>query len=189
MSKLFFRYGTMGSGKSAALLQTAYNYEQKNMPIVLIKPSIDTKGEDEVISRIGIHRQVDILLNKNDTVLSNMKPIRPYAILVDEAQFLTPTQVDELWTITKEYDIPVLCYGLRCDFQMKGFPGSTRLLEIADDIEELKTICNCGKKATQNLRKVNNMPVFSGEQVVIDNNSEIQYEGVCGKCYLQLKKR
>lgn len=187
MSKLYYRYGAMGSGKTAALLQVKYNYEQKGMKALLIKPLIDTKGANTVVSRIGISAPVDILLDANETLMSRMIPEKPDAIIVDEAQFLTPSQVDELYLMTKLYDISVLAYGLRADFQMKGFPGSTRLLEIADDIEELKTICSCGKKATQNLRKVNGIPVFEGEQVVIDNSDTVEYEGVCGECYLQMK--
>lgn len=190
MSKLFFRYGAMNAGKSAALLSVAHNYEEKGMPIILLKPSIDTKGDNKVTSRIGIERDVDILLAPEDFILDKMpNKQKPWAIIVDEAQFLTPEQVEELFVITKIYDIPVLCYGLRCDFQMKGFPGSTRLLELADDIEELKTICSCGKKATQNLRLINNQPVFEGEQVEIDGKSDIQYTSVCGECYLKLKEK
>lgn len=187
MAKLFFRYGAMGSGKTAALLQVKYNYEQKGMKPLLIKPLIDTKGNNTVISRIGISSPIDILLGEKDTLMEKMSPQKPHAIIIDEAQFLTPKQIDELYLMTKLYDIPVLCYGLRTDFQMKGFPGSIRLLEIADDIEELKTICACGKKATQNLRKINEVPTFEGEQVVIDNSSVVTYEGVCGECYLRLK--
>ena len=190
MSKLFFRYGAMNAGKSAALLSVAHNYEEKGMPIILLKPSIDTKGDNKVTSRIGIERDVDILLAPEDFILDKMSnKQKPWAIIVDEAQFLTPEQVEELFVITKIYDIPVLCYGLRCDFQMKGFPGSTRLLELADDIEELKTVCSCGKKATQNLRLINNQPVFEGEQVEIDGKSNIQYTSVCGECYLKLKEK
>ena len=190
MSKLYFRYGAMNAGKSAALLSVAHNYEEKGMPIILLKPSIDTKGDNKVTSRIGIERDVDILLAPEDFILDKMpNQQKPWAIIVDEAQFLTPEQVEELFVITKIYDIPVLCYGLRCDFQMKGFPGSTRLLELADDIEELKTICSCGKKATQNLRLINNQPVFEGEQVEIDGKSDIQYTSVCGECYLKLKEK
>lgn len=190
MSKLYFRYGAMNAGKSAALLSVAHNYEEKGMPIILLKPSIDTKGDNKVTSRIGIERDVDILLAPEDFILDKMSnKQKPWAIIVDEAQFLTPEQVEELFVITKIYDISVLCYGLRCDFQMKGFPGSTRLLELADDIEELKTICSCGKKATQNLRLINNQPVFEGEQVEIDGKSNIQYTSVCGECYLKLKEK
>lgn len=188
MSKLYFRYGAMGSGKTTALLQVAYNYEQKGMKITLIKPSIDTKGKENVVSRIGIEKAVDIILLPTEKIIDRMKPIKPDAIIVDEAQFLTREQVDELYGFTKFYDIPVLCYGLRCDFQMNGFEGSTRLLEIADDIEELKTICQCGEKATQNLRLINNQPVFEGNQVVIDDHTQVEYEGVCGKCYLKTRR-
>ncbi len=190
MAKLYFRYGAMNSGKTTVLLQTAHNYEERDMHVIVIKPAIDTKGDNKIVSRLGIEREVDILLPSTDTIISHMKPERPDAIIVDEAQFLAPKQVDELYYITKEYDIPVLCYGLRCDFQMKGFPGATRLLEIADDITELKTICRCGKKATQNIRLINNKPVFEGQQVAIDQmNDNITYESVCGECYLKLSRR
>ena len=189
MSKLYFHYGAMSSGKTTALLQVAHNYEEKGMKIVLIKPSTDTKGKNKVVSRLGVEREVDVLLEPDKKIMDCMKPERPVAIIVDEAQFLTPIQVDELYYITKEYNIPVLCYGLRCDFQMKGFPGSTRLLEIADDIKELKTICRCGQKATQNLRTSNGIPIFEGSQVLIDGSSDVQYEGVCGSCYLKLKNK
>lgn len=194
MSKLYFRYGAMNSGKSTAILQVAHNYEEKGMKILLIKPSIDTKGDRNIVSRLGVEKEVDILLTPNDTILNSMSEqlpnvFKPSAIIVDEAQFLMPLQVDELYEITKIYDIPVLCYGLRCDFQMRGFPGATRLLEISDDIEELKTICKCGKKATQNIRLINGNPVFDGKQIEIDNQDNIQYESVCGGCYLKLKRK
>lgn len=189
MSKLYFRYGAMSSGKTAALLQVAHNYERQGMTVVLVKPSVDTKGNEKVVSRLGIEREVDIVLAPNEELLTRMKPVKPHAIIVDEAQFLTVAQVDELFLISKKYDIPVLCYGLRCDFQMQGFEGSTRLLLVADDIEELKTICPCGSKATQNLRLVNNEPVFEGEQIVIDDHTKVEYEGVCGRCYLRLRKK
>lgn len=189
MSKLYFRYGAMGSGKTASLLQVAHNYEQKNMNVILIKPAIDTKAEDKVSSRIGIERYVDILLNSTDKVIDEIGSFpKPDAIIIDEAQFLTIAQVDELYLLTKFYDVPILCYGLRCDFKMQPFEGSSRLLQIADDIEELKTVCRCGAKATQNLRLINDEPVFEGEQVEIDNHTKVEYEGVCGKCYLKLRK-
>lgn len=189
MSKLYYRYGAMSSGKTAALLQVAYNYEQQGMTVVLVKPSVDTKGKTKVTSRLGIEREVDVVLAPNESLIEKMQPIKPHAIIVDEAQFLTEGQVDELYIITKKYDIPVLCYGLRCDFQMRGFEGSTRLLLLADDIEELKTICQCGSKATQNLRLINNQPVFEGEQIVIDDHTKVEYTGVCGKCYLKLRRK
>ena len=187
MSKLYFNYGAMNSGKSTALLQVAHNYEQQGMKVLIIKPAIDTKAEDRVSSRLGIERKVDVLLTKSGIIVNEMKDV-PDAILVDEAEFLTRKQVDELYAITKEYDVPVLCYGLRTDFQSKGFEGATRLLELADDIKELKTICKCGSKATHNLRLVNNVPTFVGKQVEIDNQETVEYESVCGKCYLKLKK-
>ena len=187
MSKLYFRYGAMSSGKSAALLQVAHNYEQKGMSVVLIKPAIDTKAENKISSRIGIEREVDILLAETDRIIDKIDQVKPNAIIIDEAQFLTAAQVDELYIITKKYNIPVLCYGLRCDFQMNPFDGSARLLQIADDIEELKTICKCGAKATQNLRLIDGEPVFEGEQIEIDNHTKVEYDGVCGKCYLKLR--
>lgn len=190
MSKLYFRYGAMGSGKSAALLQVAYNYNEKGMYVILMKPQIDTKAENKISSRIGIEREVDILIPRDSGIIELIPDTRkPHAIIVDESQFLTSDQVDELYFISKIYDIPVLCYGLRCDFQMKGFEGSTRLLEIADDIEEMKTICKCGNKATQNIRLVNGEPTFEGEQIIIDDHTKVEYEGVCGNCYLQLRSR
>jgi thymidine kinase len=187
MSKLYFRYGAMNSGKTTALLQVAHNYEEKGMHPIIIKPSIDTKGANKVTSRIGIEREVDYLITPDYNIEVNINLVGVDAIIVDEAQFLTREQVEQLYRITKYYSVPVLCYGLRCDFQMQGFPGSTRLLEIADSLEELKTICSCGKKATQNLRLVNNKPVFEGEQISIDNQDEIKYDSVCGDCYLKLR--
>ncbi len=190
MAKLYFRYGAMNCGKTAGLLQVAHNYEEQGMKVVLVKPAIDTKGETKVVSRIGIGRNVDIVLGAEETLLERMTPEKPDAIIVDEAQFLTPAQVDELYMITKMYEVPVLCYGLRADFQMVGFPGATRLLEIADDIEEMKTICKCGSKATQNMRLINGVPTFTGAQVVIDDGKDnVSYEAVCGKCYILKRGR
>ncbi len=188
MSKLYFRYGAMNSGKTAALLQVAHNYEEKGMKVIVIKPSIDTKGEEKVTSRLGIERKVDVLLGPDEGVMEHMVAYKPNAIIIDEAQFLTKDQVDELYTMTKVFDVPVLAYGLRCDFQMKGFPGASRLLELADDIEELKTICHCGKKATQNVRLINGMPVFEGNQVAIDGTENTTYDSVCGECYIKLRR-
>lgn len=188
MSKLYFRYGAMNCGKTSALLQVAHNYEERGMRVLLMKPSTDTKGSNKVTSRIGLEREVDILLAPNNNIKGKITLSGIDAIIVDEAQFLTPKQVDELYAITKEYNIPILCYGLRADFKMIGFPGSTRLLEIADDIEELKTVCRCGAKATQNLRRVKGEPVFDGDQVVIDGSDNVTYESVCGKCYLRMRE-
>lgn len=187
MAKLYFRYGAMNSGKSTAIIQVAYNYEEKGKKILLMKPSTDTKGKQSVQNRSGLSRKVNYILLPDE-------PIRPYldeeidAILIDEAQFLTENQVRELYEISKIDNISVLCYGLRNDFQMKPFPGAIYLLALADDIEELKTICKCGKKATQNLRKINDIPTFEGAQVLIDGSiNDVTYESVCGNCYLELK--
>ena len=188
MSKFYFRYGAMGCGKTAVLLQVIFNYEQKGMNALLLKPKIDTKGNNKVKSRIGLSRKVDYLISENDN-LNDLKLDNISAIIVDEAQFLTPKQVEKLYEITKFKDIPVICYGLRCDFRMQPFIGTSRLLELADKIEEIKTICKCGKKATQNLRLKNNEAIFDGEQLLIDESTEdYTYESVCGKCYLELKK-
>ena len=189
MSKLYFRYGAMNSGKTAALLQVAHNYEEKGMKVVVIKSTIDTKGDNKVTSRLGIEREVDVMLAPNEGIMEHMVNKRPDAIIVDEAQFLSVDQVDELYAITKTYGVPVLAYGLRCDFQMKGFPGASRLLELADDIEELKTICRCGKKATKNIRLIDGEPTFEGSQVAIDGTANITYDSVCGECYLKLRRR
>ena len=194
MAKLYFRYGAMNCGKTTALIQVAYNYEQEGMHVLLFKPANDTKGDDKVISRIGVERRVDVLLDENSHVYDYLNIDNlPDAIIVDESQFLQPYQVDELYQISKELDVPVLTYGLRNDFQMNTFPGSQRLLALADDIEELKNICSCGKKATQNLRLINNIPVFEGESIVIDqpdnDKAEVKYKAVCGRCYLEPAKK
>lgn len=184
MAKLYFRYGAMNCGKSTAIIQVAYNYEEKGKNILLVKPSIDTKGNTKVMNRSNLVREVDLLLLPHDLV-SNHLTENIDAILIDEAQFLTKDQVDDLYKIAKLNNIPILCYGLRCDFKMNGFPGATRLLEIADSLEELKTICKCGKKATQNMRLLNGIPTFDGSQVAIDGENKITYESVCGECFLK----
>ena len=190
MAKLYFRYGAMGCGKSSALLQVAYNYRSKNMSVVLIKSKIDTKANTDIVARIGLQQTVDYLLPTTVKIREVIDLNDISAIIIDEAQFLSPSQVDEFYEISKENNIPVLCYGLRCDFRMEAFPGSRRLLEIADSIEELKTICKCGKKATQNMRLKNGIPVFKGDQILIDGSKdEIKYEAVCGKCYLEYKRK
>lgn len=189
MAKLYFRYGAMNCGKSTAIIQVAYNYEEKGKKVLLMKPSIDTKGEDTVNNRSGLSRKVDYLIKPQDKIIKYLTFEKNLgAILIDEVQFLTPTQIDELYQITKIANIPILCYGLRCDFQMEGFPGSSRLLQIADDIEEIKNICGCGKKATQNVRFRDSIPTFSGEQIVIDGIKET-YEAFCANCYFKLREK
>ncbi len=193
MAKLYFRYGPMNSGKSTLLMQVAHNYEERGMEVLVMKPSIDVKGDNEIVSRLGVKRKVDRLIppeaNVFDLVHEAMREKRPSCILVDEAQFLIPDQVDQLFMVVLTDDIPVICYGLRTDFMVQGFPGSKRLLELAHSLEELKTICRCGRKAIFNMRKINGKPVFHGDQVAIDGKDEVDYESVCGKCYLEECKK
>ena len=190
MAKLFYIYGAMNCGKTTKLLQTAYNYEERDLKVLIIKPKVDVKGNDSVVSRLGVSRKVDYLIDESDSIIdiiNNNKDIN--ALLVDEAQFLQKYQVDELYEITKINNIPVLAYGLRNDFLMETFTGSQRLLALADEIEELKTICRCGKKATQNMRLLNGIPVFVGDSILIDDGkSNIVYESVCGECYIKARK-
>ncbi len=184
MAKLYFRYGAMNSGKSTAVLQVAYNYEERGMKVMIMKPAVDTKGEDHITSRIGNSRKVDALLHPNDTVASKLN-LEVDCIITDEAQFFTPKQIEEFFEIAVMQNIPVICYGIRTDFQRTLFPGSKRLFELAHSLEELKTICRCGKKAIFNGRKVNDKFVFEGSQVAIDGADKVTYESLCGKCYLE----
>ncbi len=188
MAKLYFRYGAMNSGKSTLLLQTAHNYEERGMKVILIKPSKDIKADVSIESRLGVNRKVDYLVDDDTSILDIVSNINNVScILVDEAQFLNPNQVDELLRVTTDYDIPVICYGLRTDFKTNGFPGSIRLLEIAHSIEEMKTICRCGSKATFNARFVNGNLATEGEQVAIDGFDSVTYESMCPKCYFKLR--
>lgn len=178
----------MNSGKTTVMLQTAYNYEERDQKVVLVKSSKDTKGDNYVVSRIGLKRVIDEFITPEDKVIDKIEKYLDdvNCIIVDEAQFLLPKQVDELYYITKLYDIPVIAYGLRTDFVMNAFDGSPRFLELADQIEELPTICRCGKKARQNARKINGEFVTEGESIVIDGAEEdVEYESLCGKCYLE----
>lgn len=187
MAKFHFRYGAMNAGKSTILLQTAYNYEEKGKKVVILKPSVDTKGDEKIVSRIGLERKVDYLIGDNDSIISklgdNLSSLS--CILVDEAQFLKRKQVDELFYISKMMDIPVIAFGLRTDFKSNGFEGAIRLLELADALEEMPTICRCGKKARFNARKVDGKFTFDGDSIVIDDNSNVKYESLCGTCYIE----
>ncbi len=191
MAKLYFRYGAMNCGKTSALLQAIHNYEDRGMEVLLLKPIIDTKGGNKVVSRIGLEREVDHLIKEDEDLEKLLKKQKREisCIFVDEAQFLKRKQVDELLKITIEKEIPVICYGLRTDFNTNGFEGSIRLLELAHTIEEMKTICKCGKKATFNVRMVNGKYTFSGNQVAIDGEGKITYESLCPSCYMKEKKK
>ncbi|WP_437582562.1 thymidine kinase [Paramicrobacterium sp. CJ85] len=194
MAKLYFRYGAMNSGKSTALLQAAYNYEERGQHVLLSKPSVDTKGDRHIESRLGVTREVDYLITPDDDVYAQFQQKRAAHItamqqdvsclLLDEAQFLTEDQVDGMLRIALLEDIPVLAYGIRTDFRTRAFPGSRRLLEVAHSLEELKTICRCGRKALFNGRRVGERFIFDGDQVAIDGD-DVTYESLCGGCYLQ----
>ena len=198
MAKLYFRYGAMNSGKTTGLLQTAHNYEERGQRVLLVKAGVDTKGDDTVVSRLGVGRRVDLLVAPDDDLrmLVRQRALGERAadpavgagqgvdcVLVDEAQFLTPVQVDQLMEVVLIDDVPVLAYGIRTDFRTVSFPGSRRLLEIAHSLEELKTICRCGRKAVFNARRIGERFVFDGDQIAIDGR-DVTYESLCGKCYL-----
>lgn len=201
MAKLYFRYGAMNSGKSTGLLQAAFNYEERGQRVLLAKPQVDSKGEDQIVSRLGVTRSVDFLIPAGQSVLeiyhrhatgddpaallehvdAEVKPVA--CLLVDEAQFLEPAQVDDLLRIAVLENVPVMAYGIRTDFRTQSFPGSARLMELAHSVEELKTICRCGRKAIFNTRKAGETFVFEGDQVAIDG-VEVTYESLCAVCYL-----
>ncbi|MDQ1582375.1 MAG: thymidine kinase, partial [Microbacteriaceae bacterium] len=200
---LYFRFGAMNSGKSTAMLQAAYNYEERGHRVLLAKPAVDTKGDLGILSRLGVTRDVDFVLTPDADAYGKFQHHRERTIkrfsrdvsclLVDEAQFLSEAQVDDLLRIAILENIPVIAYGIRTDFQTVAFPGSRRLLEIAHSLEELKTICRCGRKAIFNARKIDGVFVFDGDQVAIDTSievsetgaGEVTYESLCGACYLQ----
>ncbi|WP_334121020.1 thymidine kinase [Glutamicibacter sp.] len=200
MAKLYFRYGAMNSGKSTNLLQAAFNYEERGQRILLAKPGIDTKGENSIVSRLGIERIVDFTISPEDKVreqfavqssgddpeaLVTHVDAPPVAcLLVDEAQFLTREQVDDLLRIAVLDNVPVLAYGIRTDFRTHAFPGSARLMELSHSLEELKTICRCGRKAMFNTRRIGDTVVFDGDQVAIDGE-DVWYESLCASCYLE----
>jgi thymidine kinase len=194
MAKLYFRYGAMNSGKSTALLQAAFNYLERGQQVLLAKPAVDLKGDRNIVSRLGVERPVDFTVGPVDDLLELFFAHRarvlartgsPVAcLLVDEAQFLSDEQVDDLLRIVVVQDVPVLAYGIRTDFRTIAFPGSRRLLEVAHVIEELRTICRCGRKAIFNARRIGDRFVFDGAQVAIDDQDDVSYEALCAQCYL-----
>lgn len=193
MAQLYFRYGAMGCGKTMQLLQVAFNYEERGQKVCVIKPRTDTKNGTKLLTRIGPERETQFTFTKRDNIYS--KIAKEYknvdCILVDESQFLTPRQVDQLMDIVVDFNIPVMCYGLRLNFRQEdgGFEGATRLLQIAHKIEEIKTICDCGHKATLNCRFLNGKLVTDGPDILIDDGkTDIQYRALCQNCYHRLKK-
>ena len=187
MAKLYFKYGAMGSRKTAQALITKYNYEENDLRVWLIKPSADVRdGKHTVSSRIGLSAEADILTPEMDAYAWFREKLEGQCdvIIVDECQFLTPEQIDQLRRIVDDCGIPVMCFGLRTDFQTKLFPGSLRLMEIADTIQEIKTICDCGAKATVNARiDSQGHIVTQGAQVFLGGNDS--YIAMCHKCYVK----
>ena len=185
MAKLYFKYGAMGSSKTAQALITKYNYEENDLSVWLIKPSADTRDGKAILrSRIGLAAEVEVMTPDAD-IYDRFRSTRAghcHAVIVDECQFLVPEQIDQLRAIVNDFSIPVLCFGLRTDFQTHLFPGSRRLMELADCIEEIKTMCDCGAKATVNARINNGYIVTEGAQVVLGGNDS--YIAMCHRCYV-----
>ena len=187
MAKLYFKYGAMGSSKTAQALITKYNYEENDMKVWLIKPSADTRDGQQILrSRIGLEAVVEVITPERDvyqlfidTQLNNC-----HAIIVDECQFMTEAQIDQLRSIVNDFNVPVMCFGLRTDFQTRLFPGSRRLMEVADAIQEIKTMCDCGAKATVNARIAGDGQIITeGAQVVLGGNDS--YIAMCHRCYIR----
>lgn len=186
MAKLYFRYGAMGSGKTIDLLKVAYNYRERNQDVLIYTAELDNRyGVGKVTTRIGIQSDAKTF-NKNTNFYREIKALekKPDCILIDECQFMTKKQVLGISDVVDYLDIPVICYGLRGDFKMNFFEGSGPLMEIADKIEEIKTICDCGQKATINMRLIDGVPTTRGAQVLIGGNDS--YKSVCRSCYKKL---
>ena len=187
MAKLYFKYGAMGSSKTAQALITKYNYEENDLKVWLIKPSADIRDGAQILrSRIGLEAEVEVIPPDMDIYarFQGGKIRQCDVIIADECQFLTEAQIDQLRAIVNDYNIPVMCFGLRTDFQTKLFPGSRRLMEVADTIQEIKTICDCGAKATVNARiDANGHIITQGAQVVLGGNDS--YIAMCHKCYVR----
>lgn len=181
IAKLYFRYGTMGSSKSANALMTRFNYLERGYRVLLMKPAVDVReGKGVVRSRIGLEAPA-ALLAADDFVRRHFDDPAPQCIILDEAQFATEKQVEELRDIADTEDIPVFCYGLRTDFRTRLFPGSRRLFELADSVYELKSVCDCGRKAIVNARFENGKVVSEGAQILIGGNE--RYRGLCYRCW------
>ena len=185
MAKLYFKYGAMGSSKTAQALITKYNYEENDMHVWLMKPGTDTRdGKNVVKSRIGLRSEAQVISPDMDVyeIYRTQWDGKVDAVIVDECQFFTVDQIDQLRTIVDDFNVPVMCFGLRTDFQTKLFPGSLRLMEVADTIQEIKTICDCGAKATVNARIIDGYIVTEGDQVFLGGNDA--YIAMCHRCYI-----
>ena len=189
MSKLYFKYGAMGSSKSAQALITKFNYEELGMTVWLIKPGTDTRdGVDVIRSRIGLKETAQVIGPEDDIISAYRAAGKHDVIIADEAQFFTPEQIDGLRTLVDEEDLPVLCFGLRTDFLTHFFPGARRLMELADSLTEIKTVCACGRKATVNARiDEQGHIVTEGSQVLLGGND--RYIAMCHKCRKDRIKR
>ena len=183
MAKLFFRYAAMNAGKSTALLQVAHNYEERGHRVLLYTAAVDNRyGEGFITSRLGPQRQVQTFSPETDFLADLLANPGVACILVDEAQFLTKAQVWALHEIAHVRHVPAICYGLRTDFRGELFPGSAALLGLADELDEMRTICDCGRRATMNMRvDAENRKVTEGAQVEIGGNA--CYRAVCGRCF------
>ncbi|MDC8774214.1 thymidine kinase [Roseateles albus] len=186
MAKLFFRYAAMNAGKSTALLQVAHNYEERGHSVRLFTARVDDRyGSGQITSRLGPQREAELFEPQTDFLALNAAQPGVACLLIDEAQFLNKTQVWALHELAHIHNLPVICYGLRTDFQGELFPGSASLLALADEMDEMKTICDCGRKATMNMRvDANNRKVTVGDQVEIGGNA--RYRAVCGRCFRQI---
>lgn len=196
MSKLHFKYGAMNSGKTDTLIKTAFNYTEQGLEVIVIKPSTDVKGKTQLVTRSGNRRDVDILAAPDTNIRTVVKSLikqkrlkKLSCVLIDETQFLTADQVNQLFDIAKIDNISVIAYGLRTDFLTNMFPGSKRLFELADNIEKLPTMCRCGSQAEVNCRKLDNEFVFNGNQLAIDGDGSISYESLCGVCFMAEKSK
>ena len=187
MAKLYFKYGAMGSSKTAQALITKYNYEENDMKVWLIKPSADTRDGAQILrSRIGLEAEVEVMV-PGQNIYDRYAQTRDgncHAVIVDECQFMSEEQIDQLRAIVNDFNVPVMCFGLRTDFQTKLFPGSRRLMEVADTIQEIKTICDCSAKATVNARiDSEGYIVTEGAQVVLGGNDS--YIAMCHRCWIR----
>ncbi len=183
MAKLYFKYGAMGSSKTAQALITKFNYEELGMTVWLIKPSTDTRdGANIIRSRIGLEATAQVITPEQDIIAEYDRAGEHDVIIADEAQFFTPAQIEQLRELVDERDLPVLCFGLRTDFLTHLFPGSQRLLELSDSLTEIKTVCACGRKATVNARiDAAGHVITEGSQVFLGGNDS--YIAMCHKCW------
>ncbi len=185
MAKLYFFYGAMNSGKTTRILQCAYNYQEQGVKPIIMNPMVDTKGSEHIVSRIGAKRKVDYLIPQKENIYDTIveKYTNVDLIIIDEAQFLSEKQVNELMDVVIDLNISIMCFGLRTDFLGNSFPGARRLLDIAHELTEIKTICECGHKAMFNVRLIDGKVQTEGDSVAIDGEGKITYTVACARCF------